>query len=578
MNDLLKSHIIKNLEKQHLSYDEEFCMISMPVDGKFGYHTKATGKVHSTLLSLNYAVALLDSGDKSYTSRAIDILRKVVPLQDTDPESETYGIWSWYLEEPLESMNPPDKNWADFCGTALLQAAMGYSNILPKDVNDMVKQAILHACREIKLRDVGPDYTNISLMGTYVTHVAGEFFNDAEILDYAKARLKNLHAFDMHNGEFIEYNSPNYTVIAIEEISRMLNHIKCKKSLAMIKDLNNMAWRCLATHFHTPTLQWGGPHTRSYNSFADKKILSLIQLGCNGKVKYLEDDELEISSGWAKMKIQCPEEYVKYFADIPTESAEKCIYNRGEENSMFRLEYPKQHGIKEIAYSYINPKYTLGTFYKTFMWAQRRALIGYFGTRENPVFMRLRCIHDDFDFSSAFLQCVQDKNRVLGTVTFLTDCGDKHPSLDILENASFTANNLRIRLEFGGDINHVEINTNDNRIYNIAVCGIPVTFNVAGAEFSNEKITFETGTDGKTKWIDLVIYKGADKLIDLVNTEKAYMCFALGVDTTAECTVEDNGEMLTARSDNLSIETFVAPKDFNTYIKNAKGYTDGIEY
>jgi hypothetical protein len=80
------------------------------------------------------------------------------------------------------------------------------------------------------------------------------------------------------------------------------------------------------------------------------------------------------------------------------------------------------------------------------------------------------------------------------------------------------------------------------------------------------------------KGIDLVIYKGADKLIDLVNTEKAYMCFALGVDATAECTVEDNGEMLIAKSDNLSIETFVAPKDFNTYIKDAKGYTDGIEY
>ena len=288
--------------------------------------------------------------------------------------------------------------------------------------------------------------------------------------------------------------------------------------------------------------------------------------------------ELEISTGWARMKFQCPDEYIKHFADIPTESAEKRIYNRGEENSMFRLEYPKQHGIKEIAYSYINPKYTLGTFYKTFMWAQRRALIGYFGTKENPVFMRLRCIHDDFDFSSAFLHCVQDKNRVLGTVTFLTDCGDKHPSLDILKNASFTANDLRIRLEFGGAVELVEIDAKGNGIYNINVCDTTVVFNVPEAKFGNESITFETGTDGKTKWIDLVIYKGENKLFDLGNTDKAYMCFALGVGASTECTVEDNGEMLTARSDNLSIETFVSPTDFNTYIKYAKGYTDGIEY
>ena len=148
-----------------------------------------------------------------------------------------------------------------------------------------------------------------------------------------------------------------------------------------------------------------------------------------------------------------------------------------------------------------------------------------------------------------------------------------------LRNASFTATDLRIRLEFGGATELVKIDTADNKTYNITIDDTSVVFTISDAVFGNKKITFETGTDGKTKWIDVVIYQGEIKNFDLANTDKAYMCFALNINaSSAQCIAEEKGERLIAKSGNLSIETFLAPTDFNTYINDAKGYESGIEY
>ena len=66
--------------------------------------------------------------------RAEKILRTVISLQDRNPDSRTYGIWSWFAEEPLDKMSPPDWNWADFCGTQLLQVAIDHKDRLPADL------------------------------------------------------------------------------------------------------------------------------------------------------------------------------------------------------------------------------------------------------------------------------------------------------------------------------------------------------------------------------------------------------------------------------------------------------------
>jgi hypothetical protein len=86
----------------HAQYDPLERMLRQPLRSP-GYHTTLKGGfVHPTRSALHYAVALLDTGDSELQKRAQDVLRPVIALQDQNPQSKTYGIWSWFLEEPLD--------------------------------------------------------------------------------------------------------------------------------------------------------------------------------------------------------------------------------------------------------------------------------------------------------------------------------------------------------------------------------------------------------------------------------------------------------------------------------------------
>lgn len=133
--DFDQNQFARALEGRHKDYDPVEKMVSRPYSSAgYHYHTGYKGNVaHPTRDSLNYAVSCLDSGVPELFQRGIDILEKVISLQDTDENSRTFGIWSWYLEEPLDKMDAPDFNWADFCGTQLLQAVLRHGEQLPDD-------------------------------------------------------------------------------------------------------------------------------------------------------------------------------------------------------------------------------------------------------------------------------------------------------------------------------------------------------------------------------------------------------------------------------------------------------------
>lgn len=190
------------LEPLHARYDPAERLLREPFRSP-GYHTALSGgMVHPTRSSLQYALALLDTGDDALRERALDIIRRVVALQDPNPESRTYGIWSWFLEEPLGKMSPPDWNWADFLGVTLLQIARDHRDRLPPEVRDLVDAALQHAARSIQRRNVGPDYTNIALMGTYVTLATAELYDLEDLRAYATARLRRLHEHVTQQGAF----------------------------------------------------------------------------------------------------------------------------------------------------------------------------------------------------------------------------------------------------------------------------------------------------------------------------------------------------------------------------------------
>jgi len=132
-------------------------------------------------------------GDKQYQKRAFDIIEKTISLQDTVKSSPTCGVWPYYMEEPLATKKSPvDYNWADFNGVSLLDIYMDHQAEIPERLKPVIQKSIILASRSIQKRNVGPGYTNIAIMGTYVTYLTAHLFSIPDMKEYAEKRLKKI--------------------------------------------------------------------------------------------------------------------------------------------------------------------------------------------------------------------------------------------------------------------------------------------------------------------------------------------------------------------------------------------------
>ncbi len=518
--EVRRQAFLRALEKQDQSYDPAEQMLRTPYSSP-GYHTTLKGGfVHGTRNALEYAVALLDSGDTERLKRAEQVLRRVISLQDQEPNGPTYGIWSWFLEEPLDKMSPPDWNWADFCGTQLLQVALDHMDRLPADLQTKIRDSILHAARSIVRRNVAPSYTNIALMGTYVTLVAGERFDVPELSHYGRQRLRRFYDYTQQKGSFTEYNSPTYTMVAIEEISRMRQRVRDVPSQKLLQELNAFAWRHVARRFHPATKQWAGPHSRCYSTLLRPDTLAAIQRASAGKIQFLPEAEAWESLDAHRLKLDCPPELFNSFTTLVGPRVEIETFERNPAG---------EHDI--VGTTYLHPSFTLASVNIGDFWNQRRPLLAYWTTPKGPAALRLRCLHDDYDYSSASLFAVQDRTDILGAVLFATDRGDTHISLDKIRNATITASDLRLRLQFEGSLSDLTVPAKcrlDEPIL-FTSGAMEGAFCVHSAEFTGLHATFDIVRRPDEAWIDLVLYQGPARQFDFSKIAEAAVVFSLSL-------------------------------------------------
>jgi len=532
------------LASWHGQYNPAEQMVRRPFSSP-GYHTTLTGGfVHPTRDSLNYALGLLDTGKPEHLERATAIVRRVVSLQDTDPARRTYGIWSWFMEEPLDQMSPPDWNWADFNGVTLLQIARDHRARLPADVARAVEASIVHAARSIQKRNVGPHYTNIAIMGTYVTLFAGELLDLPEFRDYGLERLRRFHAYTVENGSFEEYNSPTYTVIALLELSRLQAHVQAPAARPLIDDLVRRAWMEIATHFHAPTRQWGGPHSRAYSALNSNSALALIQRGTGGRVDFGLDapDREEL-----RLPVACPPDLEAHFRSLPEPRTVTQTFIRRT---------------RTVGTTYLHPDYALGSINYGDLWNQRRALILYFGTAEKPGYLRLRLLKNGYDFASAFLTSTQQEGRLAGAVTFITNGGDTHISLAKVKDGKFRARDLRLRFELGGPaVDGVRVELQGGTGALVQAGTLPIAIRLIRANFGERTAEFTSGGDDKLKWLDVVLHEGAEREFDLTALTEAIVAFTLAAGSNAPgpATGTVAGGRLEVSAGGLSVSAPVRP-------------------
>lgn len=504
------------LAKEDAKYDEEVGLLRGAV-GQVRYHTRLpTGTpIHPTNQSLGYAAASVASSDPVRHERARRIVRTVLSLQDQNPESAFCGVWPWFLEEPIEQMAPPDMNWADFLGVHLLQI-LTRPAVLPELASDIRKALRLAACA-IRKRNVRLSYTNIAIMGTYVTIAAGQILEDATLLEYGRDRLRRFVEFTREFGGFPEYNSPTYTIISIIEASRMFQVFTDPADLELAREIHEMLWEEVATHWHAPSRQWAGPHSRSYSTLLTSGALGFIQRALGDQVQLMDEPELP-SIDSALVPIQCPDSFVSYFAEANPMAHREMTVSRGEPDL--------------IGHTHMEPGFVLSSAERSSFWNQSRGLLAYAPSADGPVAMAVQFLHDGYDFCSANVLTRQEDSRVLAGICLAFDGGDKHPELDRYPDGVIGAEDWRIRFDLLNVKEVPESLTLDQpwtlAFGESALLQIRWLHAVFGDEVPRVEVT--KGEHGSR--IDLVLYSGQRR--EFRFKENFPMCFGLALRIASE--------------------------------------------
>jgi hypothetical protein len=209
--------------------------------------------------------------------------------------------------------------------------------------------------------------------------------------------------------------------------------------------------------------------------------------------------------------------------------------------------------------------YSIGSFNRSDMWNQRRALIAYFGTAQQPAFARLRCMHDGYDFCAGLVSIAQIDNMAAGLMCFADDYGDKHFALDRMQGGLVRAAYIAMRFESNIALTGKEILDGRGLILQSGNAKIGLAFFGEGRIIKGEN------------FVDFVFYEGESKRISLRDMPVTYGGFAMAAEEAcvsdskieqalAGCKIDENGPKakLTFHRDGRIGEASV-PKSVNAY-------------
>lgn len=507
------------------------------------YHSRlADMDVHPVASSASYASQLMIK-EKNYEI-ALKIFNKILPLQDQDPKSPYFGVFPWYMEEPVAQMNPPDFNMANFNAKEMILVMKMEAHAIAEETAEKMKKAILNACECILRRNEGTQYTNIAIMDVLVTVAGGELLGEERFKDYGRKKIKRFMNFIRGHHSVSEYNSPCYSIIAVNDLGTLLKIVEDEETIRVAEEANDFIWKMLSEHFDYESLQLTGPQSRAYHDYVDFSFIKTVGRACGidfTKHKkfftYFTHEEAEAFHQEDCHYPTCPKEYIPYFkGEKKVISVRKMV--------MDGYNYP-WFEFAQVATNYKQENFSIGTMNRAEFWNQRRPFLGYIKSAGKDYCFRVKCYHDGFDYSSSDLHCIQDRGRVLGNVNFSTDRGDTHIGLDQIKNASISAEDLRLSFEFIGDPKEIRFNkTKEGADFEIN--GTRVRINIYLKVFGNEETVDEIIESEDKISYSIVFYRGKRKTIQFTQIEKAFVGFTVEIGTIegGKLEYDEIGEMI----------------------------------
>ncbi len=528
------------------NYSDEHRMLASVWFGP-GYHTKIPDgtRVHTTRGSLEYALALLARGGQRDVARAEAIIGKVISLQDQRPQSRSRGIWPWLLEEPIDQMAAPDYNWADFCGALLAQMLHSYNDRLSPSAREQMRESLRLAAEAIKRRNVGPDYTNIALMGGGVCAAAGELLHDAALLEYGRSRLQRLVEHTKLHGSFNEFNSPTYTMVALREAERTLYLVRDEQARAAAEWLRRRAWQTVAESFHPATSQWCGPHSRAYSDYIDRWTAQYLSDATG--VSIAPHPKAAGRRAVAEPNyfgLPCPDEFRPYFQrltasphDIPkappfndtgrnteqpnrdaanadaagAQPAKRMVLNKVERRWTFIKRGDEASSI--IGTAWLGDDACFGTVNSSTFWTQARPILAYWRTADDPaVVFRVRFFHNGRDFASMGCATAQQRNRALVVISPRLNHGSWHLNLDRPRDGIFRATDFRLVCQLRGS--GVAASRNGDNRFELSSGEQRMVIHPAPTRAGDQPVVWRSQEGDETAQWSAVFYEGDEKAFD----------------------------------------------------------------
>jgi hypothetical protein len=483
--------LMESLEQRIQDYTPELAMYRhFRSSGRSYYHTAVRNAwVHGLRANASFATDLLDTGDSTYQALGFRVWKAVISYQDQDTAS-----------------------------------------------------------RSIMKRDVKPGYTNIAIMGTLVTHLAGRLFEIPELKDYSDMRLERFYNYTIDLQGFQEYNSPTYTVVSLDELQRMKQYLLDPATLEMVDYCYRLAWEELAVHFHVPSAQLGGPHSRNYSTLLRKRFYDLLYSASNGQIHYGEAGK---RIAHYKLRHQIPDDLIPSFTDPGEERTRIYTFSKDK--------YPV------IGTTWLHPMVCFGSANRSTTWQQRRPWLIYWGDDKIPKYLWVKLLHDFVDFGVGNIFTVQDRCKALTGLNFATDGGDYHLPLDRIIEGRFSASDLRLRFEAGPASLFDSLHKQDDQ-FTMHAYPVKIQVEMLHARFGDYRIKIEKGLDEDHCWMDWIIYHGQEKDIDLTQLGTAAFawatCISADPDDPASCPParsEISGSNLRMETDGIFLSIPVVP-------------------
>ena len=560
------------------AYDEDFGMLAVQIKNlDTGYHSRQTGLIHPNCYNGIFAQAVLCTGYEPEYEHALGIVERLCDTQDTRENGPFFGLWSNNQDEPLDQMIVPDFNRADFINRFLQHIICESKCPIPEALRQKILKAIRNAAVCTMRRNVGLDYSNIIAMTCLTLVRAGEILEDAQIMAFAKRKMRLAVEYLRFNGAWSEYNSSGYVLTIMDAVSSMLQTFQDPECLEMAKEMSWYAWRQLAQHYNMTLGQLTPPQARSYIDVENGDLAWQIWRGTKGKYGWPVHVDMDLP-----FNIQTSEEHMIGMLLTPLDCPED-LYPLFEETERFIADtYYKKNTIRDkdedftiirewdspdlTAYSYQTPKFSMGAFSLCDTWVQRRNCMVVWD-KEKPKVFRIRSIEGNYDFCGGVTYAQQKDNQILGQVGLVTDRGTFHFILDKVKNGIYNTDALYFQFTLGGACEDLTIRQ-DGKDFFVEDGELTIKLHIEKWLYDGKDAPVYVSADGKS--VILEGYKGEKTMLDTNILGETCGVFTMTVEDPTHKAVEAplswelaDGK-LSSRWGELAVESPAKPVPYRT--------------